>query len=100
MALDLSGKNSAPYIEQITGQGTTWLEVTFPPWARFFTPTATAAIYVAFHDAADGGTTGSTPKKELSASDVMEFRLSISLAKKVYVAAKTGTADIDLLIEP
>lgn len=100
-AIDLSGKNVKPTILNQAGIGTTWQEFILPPWARFISISGDAGIFVAFHDAADSGAVGATPKMSQGGGVQVEYKLSPSInsASSAFVAAQAGTTDVDIILE-
>ncbi len=110
-AVDLSAITNIPYIYKKTGIGTTWQEFKFPGWVTKVTVVADHDIYLGFvgeETPADGGSVG-THKLEVDtdASATVVVRdvddnptlPSITLATSFFIASRTATADVVVVLE-
>ena len=106
-AINLTAAPVSPWVYRAASVGTTWQEFQLPIWATAVVVTPSASSRVAFNRAgvpasaetpADGGAVGSH-YQTVAANASYSFGLIGSVAAtKIYVAAATGTADIEILV--
>lgn len=100
-AVDLSGVSAYPYIKVIATVGTTQQEVNLPSGKLKLTVGSSAALFLATAGVSDGAAMP-TDKVSIPAANLLELELSHSVGDKITsfaVAAQTGTADVEIILE-
>lgn len=100
-AIDLSGTSTFPKIHYIASSGTTQQEVILPPGKIRVSVGSAAALYVAWESVSDGSAMP-TNKVSIVAGNILSFDLGHSggdRADKLAVAAQTGSANIEIVLE-
>lgn len=100
-ALDLTATTSYPFIKVVSSVGTTQQEVLLPAGKIKLTVGSSAALYIATSSVSDGAAMP-TDKVSIPADNLLELELSHSANDRIAnfaVAAQTGTADIQIILE-
>jgi len=100
-AVDLTAVNAYPYIKTIASVGTTQQEVNLPSGKLKLSVGGDAALFLATAGVSDGAAMP-TDKVNIPANNLLELELSHSVGDKITsfaVAAQTGTANIEIILE-
>lgn len=100
-AVDLSTVSSFPHIKVISTVGTTQQEVNLPSGKVRISIGGNAALYLATSSVVDGDPMP-TDKVTIPADNLLELDLGHSSndkIDKVAIAAQTGTADVEIILE-
>jgi len=99
--IDLSATTTFPKVHFISTAGTTQQEITLPAGKLRVSVGSASALYVAWESVSDGAAMP-TNKVSVAAANILSFDLSHSSqdrATKLAVAAQTGTANIEIILE-
>ena len=99
--IDLSGTTTYPKVHYIASSGTTQQKITLPPGKLRVSVGSASALYVAWESVSDGAAMP-TNKVSVAAANILSFDLGHSAsdrADKLAVAAQTGSANIEIILE-